>query len=149
MLICGGWSEVRLELVVVHALLRVRAQVRGLRVWAGLCLCESSSAPAARDRHEQSDVHPDSSAALWNFLSKQGGAEKSCWRPVLPVTRTDPEQINSNIILVVVRRSMKGLLIFPSNKTLLYICFSKWSNHLTLTKCQKYHADHKNGLSGF
>lgn len=111
-------------------------------------ICQQSCTRGAKPRLDKSSASRFI-CGLVRFLQKQGGAEKSCWRPVLPVTRTDPEQINSNIIQVVVRRSMKGLLIFPWNKTLLYICFSKWSNHLTLTKCQKYHAAHKNGLSGF
>lgn len=84
-----------------------------------------------------------------DILIKQGVAEKSWWWPGLPVKRIGPKQINPNTILVVVRHSMKRLLIYPWNKTLLYICLSEWSNPVMLTKCQKYHADHKNALSVF
>lgn len=110
-------------------------------------------------RHNECEVAPTVISAVWcasrfihslvRFWSKQGVAERGCWWPVLPVKWIGPKQINPNIILVVVRRSMKRLLIFPWNKTLLYICLSVWSNPLMLTKCQKYHADRKNGLSVF
>lgn len=65
------------------------------------------------------------------ILIKTGSGGEELLMAGLPLKLIGPKQINPNIILVVVRHSMKRLLIYPWNKTLLYICLSEWSNPLS------------------